>query len=45
MVETSHSTAEGTGLIPGWRAKIPHAATKKKNVLKKLYYYFSIHVK
>ena len=27
------STAGGTGLIPGWRTKIPHAARHNQNVL------------
>ena len=25
MVKTLHSNAGGTGSIPGWRTKIPHA--------------------
>ena len=30
VVKTSPSNAGGAGLIPGWRAKIPHASWSKK---------------
>ena len=30
VVKTSPSNAGGAGLIPGWRAKIPHASGSKK---------------
>ena len=30
VVKSSPSNAEGAGMIPGWRAKIPHASVVKK---------------
>ena len=31
VAKTSPSNAGGTGLIPGWGARIPHASWQKKN--------------
>ena len=39
VVKTSPSNAGGAGLIPGWRAKIPHASQPKaqKNIKQEEY--------
>ena len=38
MVKTSPSNAEGVGLIPGWRAKTPHALQPKNQNIKQKQY-------
>ena len=43
VAETSPSNEEGTGLIPGWGAKIPHTSgPKHQNIQQKQYYKNSI---
>ena len=38
MVKTSPSNTGGVGLIPGWGAKIPHAAQPKNQNIKQKQY-------